>query len=91
MQPRIQSAPPGMLEPGNDSREAEMPNWQAKPESPWKTKAELAAYYHCDIRTITNWMKRRILPFVKIRRLVRFNVVDCDRATLKYTRNKLVE
>jgi excisionase family DNA binding protein len=55
-------------------------------ESPWRKKAEIAQYYRCDIRTITNLMRRRILPFVRIGRLVRFHVAECDEAMAKYQR-----
>lgn len=54
--------------------------------SPWRLKQEMADYYRCDLRTITNLMRRRILPFVKIGRLVRFNVIECDLAVSKYKR-----
>jgi len=54
--------------------------------SPWRTKAQMAEHYRCHVKTITNLMRRRILPFLKIRRLVRLNVVECDRAMEKYTR-----
>lgn len=56
------------------------------PASPWRLKQEIADYYRCDVRTISNLMRRRILPFVKIGRLVRFNVTDCDLAMSKYQR-----
>jgi len=46
----------------------------------------MAEHYRCHVKTITNLMRRRILPFLKIRRLVRLNVVECDRAMEKYTR-----
>jgi excisionase family DNA binding protein len=57
-----------------------------QPASPWKIKAEMAEYYRCDIRTITNLMRRRVLPFVKIGRLVRFNPAECDEAMQKFKR-----
>jgi len=57
-----------------------------QPPSPWRIKAEMAQYYRCDIRTITNLMRRRILPFVKIGRLVRFNPAECDQAMQKFKR-----
>jgi hypothetical protein len=36
------------------------------------------------IRTIGNLMRGRALPFVKIRRFLRFNVIECDKAVAKY-------
>jgi len=52
----------------------------SEPTGPWRLKKEIADHYRCDLRTITNLMRRRILPFVKIGRIVRFNVEECDRA-----------
>ena len=49
-----------------------------------KTKWEIAAHFQCNVRTATKLMKGRILPFVKIGRWVRFDVVDCDQAMEKY-------
>ena len=46
----------------------------------WKTKREIAAHFKCSVRTITSLMRRRILPYVKNGRLLRFDTVDCDRA-----------
>jgi excisionase family DNA binding protein len=56
------------------------------PNTPWLRKAEIAQYYKCDIRTITNLMRRQILPYVKIGRLVRFHQRDCDVAMEKFHR-----
>jgi excisionase family DNA binding protein len=50
----------------------------------WKTKREIACHFECNVRTITKLMKQRILPFVKIGRLVRFDVAECDLALEKY-------
>ena len=50
----------------------------------WKTKREIAGHFECNVRTITKLMKQRILPFVKIGRLVRFDVAECDQAMEKY-------
>jgi hypothetical protein len=55
-------------------------------ETPWRNKTEMAQYYRCDIKTITNWMRRRILPFVKIGRYVRFDLRECDQAMDKFKR-----
>lgn len=53
-------------------------------EGPWRTKAQMAERYQCTVRTITNLMNRGVLPFIKVGRLVRFNVVECDKALGKY-------
>jgi len=52
----------------------------------WRSKTQIAEHYHCNVRTVTNLMQRRILPYVKIGRFVRFDLVACDRAMLKYER-----
>ena len=46
----------------------------------WKTKREIAAHFKCSVRTITSLMRRRILPYVKNGRFLRFDTADCDRA-----------
>lgn len=40
----------------------------------------IGARYAVSQRTVTNWMQRRVLPFIKVGRLVRFDVESCDRA-----------
>lgn len=50
----------------------------------WLTKSEVAAHFNCDIRTIGNLMRRKVLPFVRIRRLLRFDLVDCEEAMRQY-------
>ena len=50
----------------------------------WKTKQEIAAYYKCHLRTITNLMRRGVLPYRKIGRFVRLDPVECDRALEKF-------
>lgn len=45
-----------------------------------KTKAEIAEYYQIGLRTVTMLMHRRILPYRKIRNLVRFDTSECDSA-----------
>jgi hypothetical protein len=52
--------------------------------SPWRDRQQMADHYGCSTRTIDNLMRGRILPFVKIRRFVRFNVIECDKAMEKY-------
>jgi len=54
--------------------------------SPWRNKRQIAEHYGWDIRTITNFMRRQILPYVKLGRLVRFDVGECDQAMEKYKR-----
>ena len=56
--------------------------------SPWRNKHEIAVHYGCDIRTITNFMRRGVLPYVKINRFVRFNLGECDQAMEKFKRER---
>ena len=56
----------------------------------WRTKEEMAQYYRCNVRTVTNLMRRRILPFVKIGRIVRFDLAACDSAMRRYQRRSAV-
>jgi hypothetical protein len=46
----------------------------------WRTKAEIAGHYQIGVRTVTKLMRRKILPYGKLRNLVRFDVAACDRA-----------
>jgi excisionase family DNA binding protein len=50
----------------------------------WQTKSEIAGHLKCDIRTVTNLMRRGILPYVKIGRIVRLDLRECDQAMEKY-------
>ena len=50
----------------------------------------MASRYQCDIRTITNLMSQRVLPFVKIGRFVRFDIVECDLGMKKYQRSSRI-
>ena len=56
------------------------------PDAPsaWRNKKQLADHYGCSVRTIENLMRGRVLSFVKIRRFIRFNVIECDKAMEKY-------
>lgn len=53
-------------------------------EKNWKTKREIATHFKCSIRTITSFMRQRILPFIKKGRFLRFDTDDCDRAMEKF-------
>ena len=62
-----------------------------QPESKWVTKRQLAAHFGCDVRTIGNWMRRRILPFVKIRGVLRFDLLNCEQALAQFRSKTLLE
>jgi hypothetical protein len=57
-----------------------MENQPTKFESPWVKKPQIAARYKVSVRQVTNWMRRKILPYNKDRRIVRFNIHLCDKA-----------
>lgn len=38
----------------------------------WCSKKEIAAHFGIGVRTVTDWMRRRIIPFVKVGHVVRF-------------------
>ena len=44
----------------------------------------MAEHYGCSTRMIDKLMRGHVLPFVKLGRFVRFNVVECDKAMEKY-------
>ena len=43
-------------------------------------KAELAARYQISLGTVKNMMRKRVLPYLKIGKVVRFDVERCDKA-----------
>jgi len=51
-----------------------------KKNSSWTDKDGIAAHFGCSVRHIGNLTKTRKLPYVKLGRIVRFNVADCERA-----------
>ena len=50
----------------------------------WLTKADLALHYSISLRTVTNLMRRRVLPYVKIGQVVRFDTLACEQAMRKF-------
>jgi hypothetical protein len=50
----------------------------------WLNKAEIARHYDCSVRHINTLMKRRVIPFLKIGRFVRFDRAACDHAMKGY-------
>jgi hypothetical protein len=59
-------------------------------DAQWSNKAELARHYRCSIRHINSLMNRRVLPFLKIGRFVRFDLAACDRAMSRYQTRPLL-
>ncbi len=46
----------------------------------WVTKRQLASRFQCCPRTINNLMTRRILPYRRLGRILRFDPGECDKA-----------
>jgi predicted site-specific integrase-resolvase len=55
------------------------------------TKPGLGRRYGISQRTVDNWMKHGVIPFIKIgRKFIRFDADDCDRALTKFkTKSKI--
>lgn len=45
----------------------------------WKTKTQIARHFHFCYRTVGNLMRLRLLPFVKLGNVVRFDLLECER------------
>jgi excisionase family DNA binding protein len=50
------------------------------------TKPEMAARLKVQVRTVDNWMRRGILPYIKIGSSVRFHIADVDEHLRKNNR-----
>ena len=61
-----------------------MMNTELVVQNKWCSKKEIALHFGIGLRTVTDWMRRRILPFVKVGRVVRFHLPDCEEAVRKY-------
>ena len=55
-----------------------------KNESPWLDISEVARRYKISVRHAANLQRRRVFPFVKLGRVVRFDVFECDRALKRH-------
>jgi hypothetical protein len=44
------------------------------------TKSQYAGAKSVCLRTVEKWMKGRVIPFIKIGRIVRLDPVKCDKA-----------
>ena len=51
--------------------------------SPWFTKQELADYWKCSVRHITDLKRERKIPYCKALR--RYNVNACEKAMERFT------
>jgi len=55
----------------------------------WVNKSDIARHFKCSVRHVNELMNRRILPFLKIGRFVRFDLAACDEAMKKYQTDSL--
>lgn len=53
------------------------------PANPYLTKHQIAELFQVTERTIDSWMERRLIPFVKIGRTVRFRIDDLESSLRK--------
>jgi hypothetical protein len=56
----------------------------------WTDKQGIADRYGVSIRTVTNWMRRGILPYSQAGRIILFDIVDCDAALKALQVNKVL-
>jgi excisionase family DNA binding protein len=59
------------------------------PQGGLVTKRELATILRVSQRTVDYWMKAKILPHIKVGRLVRFNVTRCLSALGRFERQEV--
>jgi excisionase family DNA binding protein len=48
-------------------------------------KDELAIHLKVSKRTVDNWMKRHVIPYIKVGRTILFRPADVDRALQRFT------
>jgi hypothetical protein len=53
-------------------------------ENVWVTRQQIAQHFGFSVRTVANFQRRRVFPFIKIGRLVRFNKKKCEQALIKF-------
>jgi len=63
----------------------QMKNTNTDPKKNWLTKALLAKHYEVSLRTITKWMSFGLLVYLKVGRVVRFDVAACDASLKQYS------
>jgi hypothetical protein len=61
------------------------------PATQWANKVEIARHFKCSPRHVNKLMRHRVLPFVKIGRFVRFDVVACDQAMKHYQTKSVLD
>jgi excisionase family DNA binding protein len=61
------------------------------PGKNWLTKRQLADHLNCSLRTINNLMRRRILPYLKVGGLVRFDLEACETALKAFYNRSILD
>jgi hypothetical protein len=56
----------------------------------YTNRCGIAERYHLSLGSVKNLMRKRILPFVKIGRLVRFDTEKCDKALAAFESSSIV-
>ncbi len=62
-----------------------MQNTNTGPKKNWLTKALLAKNYEVSPRTITKWISVGLLVYLKVGRVVRFDLAACDASLKQYS------
>lgn len=57
---------------------AELGRIREFPAKPYLTKLQVAELFQVTERTVDAWMERRLIPFIKIGRTVRFRIEDLE-------------
>lgn len=57
-----------------------------QPSAPFITKIEAAARLGVSVRTLEVWCQKKIIPFLRIGRTIRFHVEDLDTTVRKRCR-----
>jgi hypothetical protein len=57
----------------------------------WITKAQLAAAKQVAVRTVDNWMRGRIVPYLKIGRVVRFDARKTEQALQAFEHRSIAD
>lgn len=58
--------------------------------SRWTDRRGIAAHFQVSERTISNLVNRRILPVIKLRRIVRFDIAACEAAVKAFELRSVV-
>lgn len=68
-----------------------MTNVNLNNESVWLTREKIARHFALSVRTVANLQKRRVLPYIKVGRLVRFNANKCEQALIKFEHKSICD